>query len=101
MHPTISSFPNQAFYNSSLQDGTILPKGEVRPGLEPPKTSFLLDDENGVKMNMTFVDHDTPESPLRSSLANYGDGEQVCNIVADLLHNNPVSLTLFTENTDI
>ncbi len=39
-------------------------------------------------MNVSFVDHDHPESPTNKSIANWGDAEKVCDVVADLLHWN-------------
>ncbi|RXK38247.1 hypothetical protein M231_04419 [Tremella mesenterica] len=89
MHPSISSFPNQAFYNSALKDGTVLSDGRVREDLKPPKTSYLVSDGKGGRKNVTFVDHRHPESPENQSLANYGDAVKVVDIVADLLDCNP------------
>lgn len=90
MHPSISAFPNRAFYASALMDGTISPSqdgsGSVLPGFEPPVTDYLIPGKN-----VTFIDHDHPESAQMSSLANYGDAAIVCNVIADLLYNNPVS----------
>jgi superfamily I DNA and/or RNA helicase len=80
MHPDISSFPNSAFYASALKDGPP-PNGT---NFDPPKTSYLVPGSN-----VTFVDHDHPETAESSSLANYGDAAIVCNIVADLLYHNP------------
>ena len=90
MHPNISAFPSRAFYNGLLKDGTIRSEGRIKPGFEPPNTSFLVDDEDKIRRNVTFVDHDYPESPQMRSMANYGDAEKVCDIVTDLLVNNPV-----------
>jgi superfamily I DNA and/or RNA helicase len=91
MHPSISEFSSKTFYNCALKDGTVT-DGVVRAGLDPPKTSFLLDDEeSGKPLNVTFLNHDYPESPASRSIANYHEAGRVCDIVADLLHNNPVS----------
>ena len=90
MHPAISAFPSSTFYNGDLKDGTVLPNGVVRPGFDTPVTSFLIDDVNGKRSNLTFIDHDHPESPRMRSIANHGDAEMVCDIVTDLLLNNPV-----------
>ena len=92
MHPAISAFPSETFYNGDLKDGTVSPSGGVESRFDPPVTAFLVDDEQGKRRNVTFVDHDYPESPQMRSIANHGDAEHVCNIVADLLHNNPVCL---------
>ncbi|KAK4688511.1 carbonic anhydrase, partial [Tremellales sp. Uapishka_1] len=84
MHPAISHFPNQAFYASALKDGTS------SFHLDPPETEFLVvDPETNKRKNMTFVDHEHPESPMNKSIENYGDVEKVCDIVTDLLAKNP------------
>ena len=102
MHPSISAYPNKAFYAGALADGTVYQdldisrsgsglvtdssSGTVLPGFEAPMTAFLVPGKN-----VTFIDHDHPESAEMSSLANHGDANIVCNVVADLLYNNPVS----------
>ena len=91
MHPAISAFPSQAFYNGDLRDGTVKTNGRIGSGFEPPITAFLEHDEFGKRQNITFLDHDHPESPQTRSIANYGDAEKVCDIVTDLLLNNPVN----------
>jgi superfamily I DNA and/or RNA helicase len=91
MHPSISSFPNQAFYAGALRDGTASPSGDALERFDPPQTAFLVTDERDLRRNVTFVDHDYPESPQSQSIANYGDAERVCDVVADLLDQNPVS----------
>lgn len=92
MHPAISAFSSSTFYNNDLRDGTILADGSVRPGLEPPNTSFLLPktDNDNELLNVTFLNHDFPESPSNRSIANYHEAGRVCDIIADLLANNPV-----------
>lgn len=92
MHPSISAFSSRALYDGALRDGTRLADGSVRPGLEPPKTAFLLPDADGKPLNVTFLNHDFPESPQNRSIANYHEAGRVCDIIADLLHNNPVGL---------
>lgn len=103
MHPSISAYPNKAFYAGALADGTVFPSAPdsnsdtdsdgrsgtdtVLPGFEAPMTAFLVPGKN-----VTFLDHDHPESAEMSSLANHGDANIVCNVVADLMYNNPVSL---------
>lgn len=93
MHPQISAFPNKAFYASALTDGTILPDGNVKPGLTPPETDFLVENDEGVRQNVTFVHHDSAEDPNNRSLRNPGEAQRVCDVVADLLHQNPVCLS--------
>jgi len=94
MHPSISAFPSQTFYNSDLKDGTINPDGAVIPGFAIPKTAYL-EDANGRPTSMTFIDHDHPESPESRSIANHGDAQIISDIVTDLLLQNPVSLVSF------
>ena len=89
MHPDISAFPSQTFYNSDLKDGTRLADGSVVSGFDTPVTRYL-EDVNGKPCNMTFIDHEHPESPEMRSIANHGDAEIVGDIVVDLLLNNPV-----------
>jgi superfamily I DNA and/or RNA helicase len=86
MHPEISVFPNTAFYGGQLKDGTSPDE------LLPPTTEFLTKDPSGKLRNLSFIDHDFPESVRSKSLANEGDADIVCDIVADLMHYNPVSL---------
>jgi superfamily I DNA and/or RNA helicase len=83
MHPAISAFPNRAFYASSLKDGL----SHDGTSFDPPISSFLVPDSN-----VTFLDHDHPESAQSASLANYGDASITCNIIADLLYHNPTLL---------
>jgi len=80
MHPDISAFPNRAFYAGQLKDGPPLDG----TNFNPPQSSFLIPGSN-----VTFLDHDHPETSESASLANYGDATIVCNIVADLLYHNP------------
>lgn len=93
MHPEISAFSSSTFYNDALRDGTILEDGSVRPGLEPPETAFLLPrgEDESERLNVTFLNHDFPESPSNRSIANYHEAGRVCDVVADLLKHNPVS----------
>lgn len=90
MHPQIAAFPNRAFYASALANGTANLDGTARPGLEPPVTDFLLEDEDGRRQNVTFVHHHSPEDPSSKSLKNEGEAKRVCAVVADLLLRNPV-----------
>ncbi|WRT66587.1 uncharacterized protein IL334_003546 [Kwoniella shivajii] len=83
MHPSLSSFPSDTFYSSLLKNGTP-PSDRLAP-----ETEFLVTDESGVRQNITFLNHDHPESPMSKSLANYGDAEYVCDAIADLLFKNP------------
>lgn len=89
MHPSISAFSSASFYNSALKDGTVLADGSVRDGLEPPETDFLVKDADGNRLNVTFLNHDFPESPLNMSIANHHEAGRVCDIIGDLLANNP------------
>ncbi len=85
MHPDISEFPNNAFYGGELADGAAT-------GSQPaPRTDFLNRDANGKVQRVSFVDHAFPESARSKSLANEGDADIVCDVIADLMYNNPVS----------
>ncbi|WWD17087.1 hypothetical protein CI109_101524 [Kwoniella shandongensis] len=84
MHPLLSSFPSKTFYSGLLKDGT---PAEARPA---PETEYLLRDEKtGKRKNLTFLNHDHPESPMMKSISNHGDAEVVCDVIADLLYKNP------------
>lgn len=90
MHPSISAFSSTTFYNDALRDGTVLPDGSIRPGLEPPVTDFLRSSIDPTERpNVTFLNHNFPESPTNRSIANYHEAGRVCDIVADLLERNP------------
>jgi hypothetical protein len=93
MHPQIAAFPNKAFYASALTNGTANPDGTVRSGFIPPKTDFLIQDDDGIRQNVTFVHHDSPEDPSSRSVRNQGESGRVCDVVADLLLQNPVCLS--------
>lgn len=88
MHPEISSFPSQAFYNSDLRDGIVSSRGIVKAGLEPPVTSLLEDDQKE-PTNVMFIDHDDPESAETQSIANHEEADLIRDAVADLLLQNP------------
>ncbi|WWC89106.1 uncharacterized protein L201_004024 [Kwoniella dendrophila CBS 6074] len=83
MHPSLASFPSKTFYSGLLKDGTP-PADRLAP-----ETEFLLKDEQGNRKNITFLNHDHPESPMAKSIANYGDAEYVCDVIADLMYKNP------------
>ncbi|WVR06847.1 hypothetical protein IAU60_003883 [Kwoniella sp. DSM 27419] len=86
MHPLLATFPSETFYSSLLKNGTDPDR------LSAPETAFLMpqaEDEDGGRKSLTFLNHDHPESPVSKSLANYGDAEIVCDVVADLLYKNP------------
>jgi hypothetical protein len=91
MHPEISAFPIEKFYNNTLKNGTVLPDGSVRKGLEAPDSAFLTTTRRGRPHHMSFIDHDDPEVPWMGSIQNLGEAEIVSSIVLDILINNPVS----------
>jgi superfamily I DNA and/or RNA helicase len=84
MHPDISLFSNVAFYDGQLRDGVNAAE------LAAPRTSYLPTDSQGQTKHLGFIDHGFPETPRSKSLANEGDADIVCDIVADLLACNPV-----------
>ncbi|WWC61936.1 uncharacterized protein I303_104522 [Kwoniella dejecticola CBS 10117] len=83
MHPSLASFPSQTFYSGLLKSGT------PASHRQPPETEFLALDDEGKRKNFTFLNHDHPESPMSKSLANYGDAEYACDVIADLMYKNP------------
>ncbi|KAH7100425.1 P-loop containing nucleoside triphosphate hydrolase protein [Auriculariales sp. MPI-PUGE-AT-0066] len=106
MHPDLSRFPASEFYDKTLLDGTVSAvTGEVAAALRPPRSRFLarrtLDDvEAGVDValdgaeeeemhNMVFLDHRHPEATRDRSLVNIGEALLVCDVVEDLLLQNP------------
>lgn len=91
MHPQISAFPNEAFYAGALHDGSVDKHGQPHADLLPPDAFWLKEDANGNKLNFTFVDTDAPESPRNLSIANETEADLVCDVVSDLLAENPVS----------
>ena len=94
MHPQISSFPNEAFYAGALHDGSVDATGQANADLSPPNTFWLKEDAEGRKLNFTFVDTEAPESPRNLSVANEREADLVCDVVSDLLAENPVSLSI-------
>jgi len=93
MHPAISAFPIEKFYNNSLSDGTVESDGTLRFGLEKTlDTEFQTLDKIGAPHRMTFIDHDEPEIPYMGSIQNQGEANIVSSIVLDILINNPVSV---------
>lgn len=103
MHPVISAYPNKAFYEGKLQDGTVLADGSIRPDLVAPTTAFLDPSGQGSFVPMTFIDHASPEKPHMGSINNVGEVDIVASIVVDILQSNPVSVGLcsfFPINSD-
>ena len=93
MHPTISKFPATEFYDMMLLDGTVQNTGTVMPGLAPPSSSHLVPHpETGHRPSLIFIDHQGPEAMMRRSRVNWTEGYIICNIVEDLLFQNPVRL---------
>ena len=95
MHPALSRFPAKEFYDHSLLDGTVSARGEVVPELKPPQSKYLarrtVDDEDTDEMhNIIFLDHRHPEARKDRSVLNVGEAQLCCDIVEDLLMQNPV-----------
>lgn len=92
MHPSISRFPSEEFYNFSLLDGTVDASGNVRSSLLPPTSSHLvLDPNTGKRPSVVFIDHSGQESYRDRSKLNWEEAGIVVKIVEDLLLSNPVS----------
>ena len=91
MHPSISRFPSSEFYNFTLLDGTVDSSGNVDSSLLPPLSSHLIQDPaTGKRPSVVFIDHAGQETNKDRSKLNYEEAGIVCQIVADLLLNNPV-----------
>ncbi|KAJ8093110.1 hypothetical protein PM082_020593 [Marasmius tenuissimus] len=99
MHPAISHFPSNEFYNFSLQDGTIDGGGFIDPRLLPPNVSpsllppsILSISDKGVisssRPPVTFLDHTGNESLKAKSRVNHNEAHIVAAVVEDLLLNN-------------
>lgn len=87
MHPSLSSFPNEKFYDSALTDG----KRTLE--LDSLKSSFLpspsTENDFNASQHLTFINHQGSETLLDKSLANFSEIELVSRVVVDLFHHNP------------
>ena len=90
MHPDISWFPNKAFYDSQLKDGTAGGNGVVKCGLEPPKSAFTRNAEAGSDRTVTFLHHWGLEKARANSVENESEAKIIYDVVVDLLAQNPV-----------
>ncbi|GHJ88617.1 hypothetical protein NliqN6_5019 [Naganishia liquefaciens] len=89
MHPDISAFPNKAFYDSQLKDGTAGGNGVVKCGLEPPKSAFTRNAEAGSDRTVTFLHHWGLEKARANSVENESEAKIIYDVVVDLLAQNP------------
>ena len=91
MHPDISAFPTEEFYDHNLKNGTVDNTGHPLPSLSPPKSSHLVPLlESEVVPSVVFLDHTGLESRKDKSRVNQREAAIVCNVVQDLLLQNPV-----------
>ena len=91
MHPAISRFPAQEFYNSALINGTEDLLGNISPKLDPPNSKHLINNlVTGHRPSLVFIDHTGNESKKARSLVNVVEGHIVAGVVEDLLLNNRV-----------
>lgn len=90
MHPDISAFPNKAFYDSRLKDGTVDGKGIVETALNPPKSVFTEISETGTNRTVTFIHHWGLENARAMSVENESEAKIVHEVVVDLLSQNGV-----------
>ncbi|KAJ7594407.1 P-loop containing nucleoside triphosphate hydrolase protein [Mycena floridula] len=89
MHPAISRFPSLEFYGKSLHDGTCDHQGgNISKRLMPPSSQHLQDTE-GHRPSVIFLDHAGYESQKDRSRVNYNEAHIVVSIVEDLLLQNP------------
>jgi superfamily I DNA and/or RNA helicase len=95
MHPAISRFPAQEFYDSALINGTQDLLGNISPGLDPPNSKHLINNlMTGHRPSVVFIDHTGNESKKGRSLVNVMEGHIVASVVEDLLLNNEVGYSL-------
>jgi superfamily I DNA and/or RNA helicase len=91
MHPTISRFPSEEFYNFDLLDGTTDGAGSVSRHCKPPNSSLLVPDVvDGERPGVLFLHHELPECGRNRSRANDGESLLAVGIIEDLLMQNPV-----------
>ncbi|PPQ98679.1 hypothetical protein CVT24_003306 [Panaeolus cyanescens] len=90
MHPAISRFPSQEFYNLALSDGTIDAGGNILPSLDPPNSKHLSQCSTIThRPSVVFLDHAGNEAPKGRSMVNVLEAQIVASVVEDLLLNNP------------
>ncbi|GAA5947595.1 hypothetical protein JCM3775_000127 [Rhodotorula graminis] len=102
MRPSISSFPNQSFYNGALLDAESVssrpaPLNSVYFGapsatsamLSAPHTPPPASRADGHHEPVAFVSHTGPETVHRQSLLNRTESNILISIVGDLLRRNP------------
>ena len=95
MHPAISRFPAQEFYNSALINGTEDLLGNISPALDPPNSKHLINNlVTGDRPSVVFIDHTGNESKKGRSLVNVMEGHIVASVVEDLLLSNEVGYSL-------
>ena len=95
MHPAISRFPAQEFYNSALINGTEDLLGNISPALDPPNSKHLINNlVTGDRPSVVFIDHTGNESSKGRSLVNVMEGHIVASVVEDLLLSNKVGYSL-------
>jgi len=88
MHPDISRFPAEEFYEFELRDGTVDKAGDALPGLEPPISTHL--NFRNKRPSVIFVDHGGNESMKGRSRVNVTEAHLVASVVEDLLLVNKV-----------
>lgn len=91
MHSSISAFPNKAFYESKLMDGTLDETGAAKAGLEPPRSDLTKNDDTGLYRTVTFLHHTGQEITRAKSIVNESEAKIIYDVVVDLLLKNPVS----------
>lgn len=90
MHPDISAFPNKAFYDSRLKDGTRNEDGIIKAGLDPPVSHYTKIEETGKYRTVTFLHHLGLENARAKSTVNEGETRIIYDVIIDLLLLNPV-----------
>lgn len=97
MHPAISRFPSDEFYNQTVRDGTVNNLGQIASHLHPPQSAIFpelteLIETHGAdhKPSVVFLDHVGSESKKDRSRVNWNEAHIICSLVEDLLLRNPV-----------
>lgn len=98
MHPDISAFPAEEFYDGMLRDGVVDQNGQVNQRLSPPASKHLravdsdnLETDAGDVPSMVFIHHSGGENKRDKSRVNETEAKIVCDLIEDLLAQNPVS----------
>lgn len=83
MHPSLSAFASQMFYDAKLCDG------ETMVNIESLSSSYRAAPSGADQHYLAFVNHSFRESSEGKSIENLGEAMVCSRIIADLLARNP------------